>query len=136
MSPKVRKAFQPEFGEDPGFGADLDSRPQTLKTADRRTSWNRALLLSAPNSGMDQTLAQKKSEKWGRSGTESRIARFPESWGRIRQKFRSEKHEIEWNRSKVESRKIDSESPSESQPINALSSLKRPWNSTIRIARF
>ena len=50
---------------------------------------------------------------------ESRIARFPESRARNRQKFRSEKQKNELNRSKVESQKIDSESPSESQPTNA-----------------
>ena len=36
---------------------------------------------------------------------ESRIARFPEWRAWNRQKFRSEKHKSEWNRSKVESRK-------------------------------
>ena len=50
---------------------------------------------------------------------ESRIARFPESRAWNRQKFRSEKQKNESNRSKVESRKIDSESPSESLLINA-----------------
>ena len=50
---------------------------------------------------------------------ESRIARFPESRTWNRQKFRSEKQNNESNRSKGESRKIDSESPSESLLINA-----------------
>ena len=53
------------------------------------------------------------------SGTGSRIARFPESRAWNRQKFRSEKQKYESNRSKVASQKTDSESPSESQPINA-----------------
>ena len=52
---------------------------------------------------------------------ESRIARFPESRVRNRQKFRSEKQKHEANRSKfkIELWKIDSELPSESQPTNA-----------------
>ena len=50
---------------------------------------------------------------------ESRIARFPESQAWNRQKFRSEKQKNESNCSKVKSRKLDSESPSESHPINA-----------------
>ena len=62
---------------------------------------------------------------------ESRIARFPESQAWNRQKFHSKNHKKEWNRSKVVSRKIDSDSPSESHPITQ----KRPWNRTIRIAR-
>ena len=56
---------------------------------------------------------------------ESRIARFPESRGWSRQNFRSKKPKNESNRSKVESRKIDSEAPSESHPINA----KATWES-------
>ena len=52
-----------------------------------------------------------------------RIARFPESRAWNRQKFRSEKHNNESNRSKLESQKIDSESPSKSHPINAQSDL-------------
>ena len=51
---------------------------------------------------------------------ESRIARFPESRAWNRQKFRSEKQKHEPNRSKVESQKIDSESPSESHPCSML----------------
>ena len=47
---------------------------------------------------------------------ESRIARFPELRAWNRQKFRSEKQKNEPNRSKVKSRKIDSESQSESHP--------------------
>ena len=62
------------------------------------------------------------------SGTESRIARCPESQTWNRQKLRSEENKNESNRSEVESRKIDSESPSESRPIQCL---KRPWNHTI-----
>ena len=55
------------------------------------------------------------------SGTESRIANrtIPRIAGRNRQKFRNEKQNNESNRGKVESRKIDSESPSESHPNNA-----------------
>ena len=54
---------------------------------------------------------------------ESRTARFPESRAWNRQRFHSEKQKNESNRSRVESRKIDSESPSESHPINAYSNL-------------
>ena len=50
---------------------------------------------------------------------ESRIAQFPESLAWNRQKFHSKKQKNESNRSKVESQEIDSESPSESHPINA-----------------
>ena len=53
---------------------------------------------------------------------ESRIARFPESRAGIARNSaaRSKKlQKIESNRSKVELRKIDSESPSESRPNNA-----------------
>ena len=50
---------------------------------------------------------------------ESRIARFPESRARNRQESSTEKQKNELNRSKVESQKIDSESPSESQLTNA-----------------
>ena len=53
------------------------------------------------------------------SGTESRSARFPESRAWKRQKLCSEKQIIKLNRSKVESRKIDSESLSESHLVNA-----------------
>ena len=39
------------------------NRPRTFKTAKRRRkSWKRALLFSAPNSGMHHTLVQKRSE--------------------------------------------------------------------------
>ena len=39
------------------------NRPWTLKTAERRgKSWKRRLLFSAPNSGMHQTLVQKRSD--------------------------------------------------------------------------
>ena len=38
-------------------------RPRTLRTAERRRkSWKRTLLRPAPNSGMHQTLVQKRSE--------------------------------------------------------------------------
>ena len=45
---------------------------------------------------------------------ETRIAQFPELRAWNRQKFHSEKQKTESNRNKVESRKIDSELPSES----------------------
>ena len=54
---------------------------------------------------------------------ESRIARFPESPAWNRQKFRSEKNKNQSKCNKLESRKIDSESPSELHPINAQSDL-------------
>ena len=41
-------------------------RPLTIKTAERRRkSWKRSLLFSAPNSGMHQTLVQKRSDHTG-----------------------------------------------------------------------
>ena len=59
---------------------------------------------------------------WSLSGTESQIAnrtipRELQAWNC--QKFCSEKQTNESNRTKAESRNIDSESPSESHPINA-----------------
>ena len=58
------------------------------------------------------------------SGTESRIANrtIPRIAGRNRQKFHSEKQNIEPNRSKVASRKTDSESSSESHLNKCLKS--------------
>ena len=52
------------------------------------------------------------------SNRESQITQIPELRAGNRQKFRGEKQQIEWTRSKVESRKIDSEPPSESRPID------------------
>ena len=66
-------------------------------------------------------LAKKKARNSNKARKEDR--------GLNGQKFRSEKPtKNESNRSKVESRKIDSELPSKSHPINAL---KRHWNRTI-----
>ena len=55
------------------------------------------------------------------SGTESRIAnrKIPRITGQNHQKFSSEKQTIESNHNEVESRKIVSESPTESHPNNA-----------------
>ena len=56
--PKIPKAFQPEFGAYRGLARVLKSPSER-----RRKTWKRALLLSAPNPGMHQTLVQKRSEK-------------------------------------------------------------------------
>ena len=50
---------------------------------------------------------------------EPRTAHFPESGPWNGQKFSSEKQKDESNRTRTESRKINSESPSESHPNNA-----------------
>ena len=72
----------------------------------------------------------------GLSGTESRIARFPESRAWNRQKVCSEKPKNESNRSKVESQKIDSESPSESHPISMLKATLESHDSESLNSRF
>ena len=58
---------------------------------------------------------------WELSGTESRIANrtIPSIVGRNRQNFRSKEQKNESNRGKVESQKINIESPSKSHPNNA-----------------
>ena len=57
-----QKAFQLEFGAYWGLARVLKS-PSNPQTAERRSkSWKRAILFSSPNSGMQQTLVQKRSE--------------------------------------------------------------------------
>ena len=59
----TRKAFQPEFGAYRGLARVLKSPSNPQAAEKRRKSWKRALLFSAPNSGMHQTLVQKRSEE-------------------------------------------------------------------------
>ena len=68
---------------------------------------------------ISKTCPKVFSSYWTLSGTESRFARFPESRAWNRQKFRSEKQDNESNYSKIG--EIDSESWSESHPMNAWS---------------
>ena len=67
------------------------------------------------------------------SGAESRIARFPESQARNRQKFRSQKQINESNRSKLE---IAENRFGIAIRIASYHCLKQAWNRTIRNARF
>ena len=45
-----------------GVWRGFSNRCRTLETAERKKNWKRALLFSAPNSGMHWTLVQKRSE--------------------------------------------------------------------------
>ena len=68
---------------------------------------------------------------------ESRIARFPESRARNRQKFHSEKQKSELNRSRIaENRFRIAIRIAAYIYIYIYQCLRRPWNCTIRIARF